>query len=53
MRRFVTAVRPDGLRVTVTAYNSNGRLTAPTRATPPLTLKQLRAIAGGDVWDKL
>lgn len=53
MRRFVTAVRPDGLRVTVTAYNSNGRLTEPTRATPPLTLKQLRAIAADDVWDKL
>ncbi|MEH0472370.1 hypothetical protein QA943_26670 [Streptomyces sp. B21-097] len=53
VRRFVTAVRPDGFRVSVTAYNSNGRLTEPTRAVPPLTVKQLKAIAASGVWEKL
>ncbi|MEW2046333.1 hypothetical protein [Streptomyces sp. NPDC005476] len=53
VRRCVTAVRPDGLRVKITAYNGSGDLAKPTRATPPLTLKQLRAIAADDAWDKL
>ncbi|MFI9585618.1 hypothetical protein ACIHCQ_28085 [Streptomyces sp. NPDC052236] len=49
--RSVTAVRPGGFRVVVTTYNGYAFGDA-TRATPPLTMKQLRAIATSEEWDK-
>lgn len=49
--RSVTAVRPGGFRVVVTTYNGDA-FGAPTRATPPLTMKQLKAIATSEEWDK-
>ncbi|MFI1401144.1 hypothetical protein [Streptomyces sp. NPDC020681] len=53
LRWSVTAVRPGGFRVVVTAYNAGYAFGEPTRATAPLTMKQLRAIATSDAWDGL
>lgn len=53
LHRSVTAVRPGGFRVVVTAYNAGQPFGEATRATPPLTMKQLTAIATSQEWDKL
>ncbi|MGQ4405785.1 hypothetical protein ACN6K4_000048 [Streptomyces hayashii] len=42
----------DGSSLLLT-QSSNGRLAEPTRAVPPLTVKQLTAIAASGVWEKL
>lgn len=43
-------IRTDGFRVVVSAFNSGSQETAATRATPALTLKQLRTIALSAKW---
>jgi hypothetical protein len=53
VRWSVIAVRPGGFRVVVTAYNAGQPFGEATRATPPLTMKQLRAIATSQEWDEL
>ncbi|MEU3450703.1 hypothetical protein AB0H29_26290 [Streptomyces thermolilacinus] len=53
LHRSVTVTRPGGFRVTVTAYNTSRPLVGePTRGTPPLSLEQLREIAGSGAWDR-
>ncbi|MEU9243488.1 hypothetical protein [Streptomyces sp. NPDC048385] len=43
-------LRTDGFRVVVSAFNSGSQMTPATRATPALTMKQLRAIALSPKW---
>ncbi|NYV77962.1 hypothetical protein, partial [Streptomyces sp. UH6] len=49
----VDTIRPDGLRVVVSAFNSGAQHTAATRDTPALTMEQLRAIATSSTWRDL
>lgn len=49
----VDTLRTDGLRVVVSAFNSGSQVTAPTRATPALTMADLRKIATSEQWEKL
>lgn len=49
-RWTVEVLRPDGLRVVVSAYNSGGRQQAATRQSPVLTTEQLKAIAVSPEW---
>ncbi|MDG5803427.1 hypothetical protein P9869_12275 [Streptomyces ossamyceticus] len=46
----VDALRPDGTRVSVSAFNSGAQHTAATRDTPALTMAQLKAVATSDEW---
>ncbi|MDW4907108.1 hypothetical protein RB628_17565 [Streptomyces sp. ADMS] len=46
-------IRPDGMRVVVSAFNSGSQNTAPTRETPALTVGQLKAIAASAKWKEL
>ncbi|MEW1721729.1 hypothetical protein [Streptomyces sp. NPDC093109] len=46
----VDTLRTDGLRVVVSAFNSGDQQSAPSRAEPALTMKQLAAIATSDKW---
>lgn len=48
----VQVVRPGGDRIAVSAYNAAGHKSAPTRETPALTLKQIRALALDEAWQK-
>ncbi|WP_405985205.1 hypothetical protein [Streptomyces sp. NBC_00872] len=43
-------LRPDGLRVVISAFNGGDQHSPPTRATPALTMKQLTAIATSPKW---
>ncbi|MBJ6644096.1 hypothetical protein [Streptomyces sp. BSE7-9] len=44
-------LRPDGLRVVVSAFNTPAQHQDATRDTPALTMEQLREIALSTVWD--
>ncbi|MFG3507649.1 hypothetical protein ACGF5F_19380 [Streptomyces sp. NPDC047821] len=46
----VDALRPNGLRVTITSYNAEYPHKDANRTTPPATLEQLRAVAVDDSW---
>ncbi|MFI8102593.1 hypothetical protein [Streptomyces sp. NPDC086023] len=46
----VDTLRPNGLRVVVSAFNSATQHTEATRDTPALTMEQLKAIATSDKW---
>jgi hypothetical protein len=46
----VDTMRPDGSRVVISAFNSGAQDTPATRATPALTMAQLRAIALDTTW---
>lgn len=46
----VDTMRPDGLRVVISAFNSGTQHTAATRTTPALTMGQLRTIALSPKW---
>ncbi|MEU7046219.1 hypothetical protein AB0A77_34925 [Streptomyces varsoviensis] len=46
----VDTVRTDGLRVVVSAINSGSQLSPATRATPALTIAQLKAVALAEDW---
>ncbi|MFC5667681.1 hypothetical protein ACFP3U_32550 [Kitasatospora misakiensis] len=46
----VDTLRPDGLRVVVSAFNSGSQVTAGTRTAPALTTEQLMKIALGPQW---
>ncbi|MGP4045059.1 hypothetical protein [Streptomyces sp. 2A115] len=46
-------IRPGGLRVVISAFNSGAQNTAATRETPALTIEQLKAIATSEEWKKL
>ncbi|KMS68128.1 hypothetical protein ACM01_40270 [Streptomyces viridochromogenes] len=48
----VDALRPDGFRILVSAFNSGTQHDAPTRGTPALTMRQLREIALSPQWDQ-
>lgn len=48
----VDTLRPDGFRVVVSAFNSGTQHDAPTRATPALTMQQLRQIALSEKWEQ-
>lgn len=50
--RQVDTIRPDGLRVVISAFNTANQNEAATRAEPALTLAQLRKIATSKVWRK-
>ncbi|MFF8710150.1 hypothetical protein ACF07T_01730 [Streptomyces sp. NPDC015184] len=43
-------IRPDGLRVVVSAFNSGSQNTKATRKTPALTMRQLKSIATSGKW---
>ncbi|MGW1432945.1 hypothetical protein ACWD6K_30525 [Streptomyces sp. NPDC002431] len=43
-------IRPNGLRVVVSAFNSGSQRTKATRETPALTLRQLKEIAASGEW---
>ncbi|MFD8919909.1 hypothetical protein ACFV0Y_19080 [Streptomyces sp. NPDC059569] len=43
-------LRPDGLRVVVSAFNAADQITPATRENPALTMKQLTAIATSQKW---
>ncbi|MFG3530088.1 hypothetical protein ACGF8B_25570 [Streptomyces sp. NPDC047917] len=43
-------LRPDGLRVVVSAFNSGAQNTKATRETPALTMRQLKAVATSGKW---
>ncbi|MFE7464304.1 hypothetical protein ACFU6R_09370 [Streptomyces sp. NPDC057499] len=43
-------IRTDGLRVVVSAFNSGAQHTKATRATPALTMRQLKSIATSGKW---
>ncbi|MFI1957453.1 hypothetical protein ACH46L_18670 [Streptomyces althioticus] len=47
----VDTLRPDGLRVVVSAFNTPAQHQDATRDTPALTMEQLREIALSTVWD--
>jgi hypothetical protein len=49
----VDTIRPDGMRVVVSAFNSGAQHTAATRGKPVLTMEQLRAIAVSPKWRDL
>ncbi|MFG2945137.1 hypothetical protein [Streptomyces adustus] len=49
----VDTLRTDGLRVVISGFNSASQRTAATRATPALTMKQLRNIALSPKWRNL
>ncbi|MGW1713054.1 hypothetical protein [Streptomyces sp. NPDC002156] len=51
--RTADTIRTDGMRVVVMAFNSGSQSTGPTRATPALTLDQLKAIATSPKWREL
>lgn len=53
VRWAVDTLRPGGFRVAVSALNAGGPHDAPTRETPALTMKQLRAIATNPQWNEL
>ncbi|GAB2951360.1 hypothetical protein [Streptomyces heilongjiangensis] len=46
----VEVLRPDGIRVAVSAFNSGAQHSAATRGTPALTMAQLKDIATSDEW---
>ncbi|MGW2594206.1 hypothetical protein ACWCXC_28620 [Streptomyces sp. NPDC001515] len=46
----VDTLRPDGLRVVVSAFNSGAQNTPATREEPALTMAQLRAVATSPAW---
>lgn len=46
----VDTVRPDGLRVVISAFNSGTQHGAATRETPALTMEQLASIATSERW---
>ncbi|WP_369248887.1 hypothetical protein [Streptomyces sp. R41] len=46
-------IRTDGMRVVVSAFNSGNQETAATRATPALTMEELRTIALSPKWRTL
>ncbi|MFD5544425.1 hypothetical protein ACFWIJ_43165, partial [Streptomyces sp. NPDC127079] len=46
----VDTLREDGFRVVISAFNADTQHSSPTRATPALTMKQLRAIALSPRW---
>ncbi|KOG90594.1 hypothetical protein [Streptomyces varsoviensis] len=46
----VDTIRTDGLRVVVSATNSGSQLSPATRATPALTIAQLKAVALAEDW---
>ncbi|ALC29186.1 hypothetical protein [Streptomyces sp. CFMR 7] len=46
-------MRPDGMRVVVSAFNSGAQSTPATRPEPALTMKQLTALATSPEWLKL
>jgi hypothetical protein len=48
----VDTLRPGGFRVVVSAFNSGTQHDAPTRATPALTMRQLRQIALSEKWEQ-
>jgi hypothetical protein len=48
----VDTLRPDGLRVVISAFNSGTQHTAATRTAPALTMKQLRTIALSPKWEQ-
>ncbi|MFF4324264.1 hypothetical protein [Streptomyces sp. NPDC001568] len=50
VRWTVDTLRPDGTRVTVSGYNAPKQTGTPSRATPALTLAQLKAIVLDDAW---
>ncbi|NUP18969.1 MAG: hypothetical protein HOZ81_23340 [Streptomyces sp.] len=52
VRRTVDTLRTDGFRIAVSSYNADGPHAAPSRATPALTVKQLREIALSPEWDR-
>ncbi|MFE2033080.1 hypothetical protein ACFXBB_07410 [Streptomyces scopuliridis] len=43
-------LRPDGLRVVISAFNAADQVTPATRGNPALTMKQLTAIATSQKW---
>ncbi|MFF4080096.1 hypothetical protein ACFYZN_11885 [Streptomyces sp. NPDC001777] len=43
-------IRPDGLRVVVSAFNSGSQRTEATRETPALTMRQLKSVATSGKW---
>ncbi|MGW2511683.1 hypothetical protein ACWC0A_20115 [Streptomyces scopuliridis] len=43
-------LRPDGLRVVISAFNAADQITPATRGNPALTMKQLTAIATSQKW---
>ncbi|MGA5603747.1 hypothetical protein ACPCUF_22330 [Streptomyces griseoincarnatus] len=47
----VDTLRPDGLRVVISAFNTPAQHQDATRDTPALTMEQLREIALSTVWD--
>ncbi|MPY63105.1 hypothetical protein FNH08_39915 [Streptomyces spongiae] len=49
----VDTLRTDGLRVVVSAFNSGSQASAPTRATPALSMTDLRKIATSEEWERL
>ncbi|MGW2820627.1 hypothetical protein ACWC24_06420 [Streptomyces sp. NPDC001443] len=49
----VDTLRTDGLRVVISGFNAASQRTAATRATPALTMKQLRDIALSPKWRTL
>lgn len=53
VRWTVDSLRKNGLRVTVTAYNTADPSGAATRETPALTLEQLQSIALHPKWHEL
>ncbi|MEW2302846.1 hypothetical protein AB0958_23205 [Streptomyces sp. NPDC006655] len=46
----VDTLREDGFRVVISAFNAGTQHSSPTRTTPALTMKQLRAIALSPRW---
>ncbi|MFG2450633.1 hypothetical protein ACGFSG_14750 [Streptomyces sp. NPDC048512] len=46
-------IRPDGLRVVVSAFNTDRQDAAATRSTPALTLSELKAVAADARWSGL
>ncbi len=47
----VDTLRPDGLRVVISAFNTPAQHQDATRDTPALTMEHLREIALSTVWD--
>lgn len=48
--REVDTIRPDGLRVVISAFNAANQNEAASREEPALTLDQLKKIATSEVW---
>ncbi|CAD5964788.1 MULTISPECIES: hypothetical protein [unclassified Streptomyces] len=53
VRWTADTMRPDGLRVVVSAFNSGAQSTPATRPEPALTMEQLTAVATSPEWLKL